>query len=373
MNKQVIVFDPTTLDKQSAVRGIGRYLQLLKENFPEWKFIGNETMKQCNNEAIFINPFFNFLQPPLTMKRIAQKQIAVIHDLIPLKYPGHFPAGIKGSINIFLNKLALKNYDLIVTDSEASKKDIVQMLKFEESRVRVIYPCLTKVFLKTENLKLNENCLPAVKAGKMKTENYCLYVGDVTWNKNLVNLAKAIKIADISCIFVGKVFEGLKKESEDTCFEQIAWAPLGEAGEKHGVKLSSLNNPWLKEFNEFIQITNGDKRFIFKGYVTDYELIKLYQQATANILISRDEGFGFSYVEAAQFGCPSILSNVPVLKEISAGQGALFTDPNKPEVITQQILKVYNNVQIREKLSLEAQQRTNVFSSSIFKLNWKKV
>ena len=92
------------------------------------------------------------------MKRVAKKQIAVIHDLIPLKYPGHFPAGIRGSINVFLNNLALKNYDLIVTDSAASKKDIVQILKIDESRVKVIYPTLPEVFieskLKTQNLKL---------------------------------------------------------------------------------------------------------------------------------------------------------------------------------------------------------------------------
>ncbi|HEX7542767.1 MAG TPA: hypothetical protein VF385_01660, partial [Patescibacteria group bacterium] len=106
--KKVYVYDPTLKDEKSAVRGVGRYLQILKENFPEWTFINNETIKQFNNETIFINPFFNFLQPPLTLKRIAKKQIAIIHDLIPLKYPSHFPSGIKGSIYILLNKFALK-------------------------------------------------------------------------------------------------------------------------------------------------------------------------------------------------------------------------------------------------------------------------
>jgi hypothetical protein len=44
MNQFVFVFDPTASDKLSAVRGIGRYLQILKENFADWKFtdqIGN--------------------------------------------------------------------------------------------------------------------------------------------------------------------------------------------------------------------------------------------------------------------------------------------------------------------------------------------
>ena len=117
MNK-VFVYDPTLKDKQSSVRGIGRYLQILKENFAdEFEFVSNLSSRIYNPRSIFVNPFFNFLQPPLTFRRIARKQIAVIHDLIPLKYPAHFPAGIKGSIYILSNKLALKNYDLIITDS----------------------------------------------------------------------------------------------------------------------------------------------------------------------------------------------------------------------------------------------------------------
>src|SRR3990167_4388128 len=108
MKQKVFVYDSTLKDKLSSVRGIGRYLQILKENFPEWTYVNNETIKQLNNDSIFINPFFNFLQPPVRSnhgwtlhKRIAKKQIAVIHDLILLKYPSHFPAGIKGSIYIY--------------------------------------------------------------------------------------------------------------------------------------------------------------------------------------------------------------------------------------------------------------------------------
>lgn len=149
MSHPVYVFDPTQTDKLSSVRGIGRYLQILKENFGKtWIF--TDTLKRIPTDSTFINPFFNLLQPPLLMKRVAQKQIAVIHDVIPFKYPQHFPIGIKGKIDIFLNKLALKNYDTIITDSEASKRDIVQFLDFPESKVKIVYPCLPKIFNNSE-------------------------------------------------------------------------------------------------------------------------------------------------------------------------------------------------------------------------------
>src|SRR3989338_4355433 len=198
----IYCYDPTENDPLSKVRGVGRYLQILKENFPKWKYINKLEIRNSKLE-IFINHFFNFLQPPVTFRRIAQKQLAVIHDLIPLKYPEHFPTGIRGKLNIFLNKLVVKNYDLIVTDSEASKKDIIDILYIDEKKIKVIYPCLPKKF-EVRGLRLEEK--------KIKTSNiklptsYCLYVGDATWNKNLVNLAKAIKIINVTCVFVGWVF-----------------------------------------------------------------------------------------------------------------------------------------------------------------------
>lgn len=331
---KVFVYDPTLKDKQSSVRGIGRYLQILKENFKdEFEFVNNETMKQLNNDSVFINPFFNFLQPPLTLRRIARKQIAVIHDLIPLKYPSHFPAGIKGSIYILLNKLTLRNYNLIITDSEASKRDIINILKIKSEKLRVVYPCLPNSFSK---LKIES------RLGREKIENYVMYVGDATWNKNLVNLARAIKIANVTCVFVGNIFNPL------TCKQ-----------------VNSSTNKWLTEFKQFLKEVQNDKRFIFVGFVPDSELIKLYQQASLNILPSRDEGFGFSYLEAAQFSCPSVLSDIPVLKEISDGNSS-FADPENPQDLADKIGEIYFNNDLRNEIGTKAKKRAGYFSSKKF-------
>lgn len=324
MNK-VFVYDSTASDKLSSVRGIGRYLQILKENFAnEFVFASELPPTTYPLQPVFINPFFNFLQKPLTMKRVAHKQIAVIHDLIPLKYPSHFPSGIRGSIYILLNKLALRNYDLIITDSEASKSDIIKMIKIPGDKVKVIYPCLPRIFINNKSQITNNKSITNFKYQINKTTNYellttpyCLYVGDATWNKNLVNLARAIKIANVNCVFVGKVFQ------------------TSAVGERSG-KTAEVNNGWQSELNEFLELTKDDKRFIFLGFVPDSELIKLYKQAEFNILPSRDEGFGFSYLEAAYFGCPSLLSDIPVLREISGGK-AVFFDPENPQDIAEKI------------------------------------
>jgi|GEM_PF-551076 len=419
MTHQILCFDPTASDKQSQFRGVGRYLQILKENFPQWIFSNTLHVTRYTLHA-FINPFFNFLQSPirtgldlslqnlslqkiLSGHRIAKKQIAVIHDLIPLKYPSKFPAGIRGNFNIFLNKLALKNYDLIVTDSEASKKDIVQILKLPEEKVKVIYPCLPKIFkkelksqnskvkTKTQNLKTEKNnkdkkkfldlsCSFEICDLSFELSNFCLYVGDATWNKNLVNLAKAIKIANVTCIFVGKVFQ-IKSEtnSKSKIINQKRFENLNLENwnlfRTSNLEFRSFNpnHPWQKELKEFFQLTKDDKRFIFLGYINDYRLIKLYQQAIVNILPSRDEGFGFSYLEAASQGCPSVIANIPVLEEISNNQGVLKADQNDPYDLANKIGEIYFNQDLKEKLSFEAQQRSKFFKADSFKNQLQKI
>jgi len=399
---QVFCFDATSLDNQSKVRGVGRYLQILKENFPDWTF-SNKLQVESYKLQVFINPFFNFLQPPiwtgldlslqriLSGRRIAKKQIAVIHDLIPLKYPSKFPAGLRGNFNIFLNKLALKNYDLIVTDSEASKKDIVQILKISEEKVKVIYPCLPKIF-QINSLSESEGSPTSAKSDKseklkisdesrilLNSSGFCLYVGDATWNKNLVNLAKAIKIANVTCVLVGKVFR-INSPSES---EGSLTSDKSEKSEKLKISdesrillnssgLSDLTHPWQKELKEFFQLVKDDKRFIFLGYIADEDLIQLYRQASLNILPSRDEGFGFSYLEAASQGCPSILSDIPVFKEI-AKETAFFANPENPNDIADKIIELYFDKNRQKTLGDAAKKRSQFFSCEKFKKSFLEV
>lgn len=370
MAKKVFVYDPTADDPMSKIRGVGRYLQILKENFAkEFQFINKlEIGKWKMENSFFINPFFNFLQPPLFLRRIAKKQIAVIHDIIPLKYPQHFPAGIKGNINIFLNQLSLRLYDIIITDSYMSKKDIVEMLRIDENKIKVIYPCLAKKFTDLEsrmqNSKLNSEFLNL-------NSKFCIYVGDATWNKNLVNLARAIKKINVICIFAGKVFEFVNGKTQMPILKQSPGAPLGVRRLKNTA--SSFSNPWQKELKEFLDITKNDKRFIFAGFVDDYRLINLYQQAKLNILPSRDEGFGFSYLEAAQFGCPSVLSDIPVLHEISNDRGMVFANPSDENALANRIGELYFNPSLQKTLGSEAKKRAKFFSPNKFRREFLKV
>lgn len=363
MSSQVYVFDPTATDEMSKVRGVGRYLQILKENFPNWTFTSEvSSIQQEGDDTVFINPFFNPYQPPVISKKFFPKQIVVIHDVIPLKYSAHFPAGLKGKLQLLSNKKALDHYDVVVTDSEASKNDIEEHLKVLETKIQVVYPCLPKIFTQppvissgTRNpvkrktrsrSSVQDEVVQDDKERNNVPSNYFLYVGDATWNKNLVNLAKAIKAADVNCVFVGRIFGQMNR-------------------------LTSPENPWQKELVEFSNLVKGDPRFVFPGFITDGELVNLYKNALVNVLVSRDEGFGFSFLEASSQEIPSLLGDIAVLHEISQ-DAALFVDEQKPDEIADKMKALVENEDLRKTLGQEAKERSRFFSAERFTSDFKK-
>jgi glycosyltransferase involved in cell wall biosynthesis len=82
-------------------------------------------------------------------------------------------------------------------------------------------------------------------------------------------------------------------------------------------------------------------------------------------LVSRDEGFGFSYVEAGVFGCPSILADRPIFHEI-ARDTALFVDPDRPEAVAGAIQTLFTQPDVRAELSLKALGQAHLYSPENF-------
>lgn len=326
MRAPVYIYDPTITDTQSKVRGIGRYLQILKESAPsDWTFTGN--LKGIPSHSVLIQPFYTFYQPPFMTKRITDRQIAVIHDVVPLKYPEHYPIGLKAFFYSLIERYHLHLYDHFITDSEVSKEDIVHYLNIKKEKISVVYPTLAHCFWEHPT----HRSLPS---------DYCLYVGDGTWNKNLSTIARAIKKTNITCIFAGKIFSDPNPEH--------------------------YTHPWQADLQLFFREAANDKRFIFAGYVTDKELLNLYVQAKLNILLSHDEGFGFSYVEAGSLGCPSLLSDRPIFHEI-AGANAAFVDETNPEKIATTLTSLMRDTETLNKLSSKALEQAKKYNSESFK------
>ena len=321
-------------DQIAQFRGGGRYIQTLKENLDkDFAFITK--LSEVNEEDVLIVADFNPFAPPTITKRYCKRQLLIIFDVIPLKYPLHFPVGLKGNIDMWRNKLSLKHFDKIITISQHAKEDISEFLNYPLDKISVIYPKLAKIFYAAN-----------VTSAQLDNGKYCIYVGDVNWNKNLVGLIHAIKLADVKLLLVGKPFSNDRD-------------------------IKSLNHPWQKEYQEVLRLTKGDKHFQLLGFQTDEALVNLYKNAYLNILISRDEGFGYSYMEAASQGCPSLLADIDIFHETSKGS-AFFTLAYSPEDIAVTINKIYSDQIQRDNIGKEAKKQFDSFSKIDINQAFKK-
>jgi alpha-1,3-rhamnosyl/mannosyltransferase len=77
--------------------------------------------------------------------------------------------------------------------------------------------------------------------------------------------------------------------------------------------------------NQVAQRLGLDRDVRFLGWVADDALPNLYRGARAHILSTAEETFGRSVLEAMACGCPCVLQDLSILREVTAGS-AMFVD-----------------------------------------------
>jgi glycosyltransferase involved in cell wall biosynthesis len=93
------------------------------------------------------------------------------------------------------------------------------------------------------------------------------------------------------------------------------------------------------------------------GRVTDAELHALVAGALALVLPSRLEGFGFPPLEAALRSTPSVVSDLPVLRETLGDDGALFAPAGDRDAFADAIRRLRADPDLGPRLSARAAAR----------------
>ena len=333
-----IAIDISPLQSGHKVRGVGFYLEHLKnallKYYPENNYVFFERGQKIPKDVDLIHfPYFEpfFLALPIYKKH---KTVVTVHDLTPIIFPSAFPKGIKGELKWQMQKLSLKKADAIITDSVSSKKDIQGLVGIKENKISVVYLAAGEGF---ERFKIDDLRLKKIKEKYNLPERFLLYVGDVTWNKNLPRLLNAVKKADVPIVMVGK---NLVSENYD--------------------KL----NPWNHDLNRIWELSKENNKVIRLGFVPDEDLVAIYNLAQVFIMPSLYEGFGLPVLEAMACGCPVITSKEGSLGEV-AKDSAYFVDAYNAEDIEKGIREVFSNNQLKNELREKGFENVQKFS-------WKK-
>ena len=338
-----IAFDVSPIEDESMlshrVRGTGFYIRNLKKALLTYQAQNKFIFFTRNNRFLrdvdivhypYFEPFF--LTLPLK-KRFPT--VVTIHDLIPFVFKDFFPAGLKGTIIWQVQKRILKHINGIISDSQCSKKDIVRFVGVPEDKIYVVYLAAGEEFEKMKSSSASwQMKVQSLRKKYNLPEKFVLYVGDVTWNKNLPRLVEAIKKINVPLVMVGKA---LTQNNFDR------------------------TNPWNQDLVKVQKSTENDKRFIRLGFLPTEDLVSLYNVATVFVIPSLYEGFGLPLLEAMSCGCPAVVSPEGSLPE-AAEDAALYVDAYDVLSMANGIGELYFNKDLQHKLSQKGLAQVKKFS-----------
>jgi glycosyltransferase involved in cell wall biosynthesis len=290
-----IAIDVSPLTSHHAYRGIGVYTDELTKALQKLNTNHEIVLKSNTSTKVYDlihYPYFDFFFLTLPNNK-STPVVVTVHDAIPLRYPLHYPRGLRGSIKFLIQKKRLSKADAIITDSEASKQDIGRWLYPDTSKIERIYLAAPGGMIRQP-----ESGVRKVKKKYGITEQYLLYVGDINYNKNLPALIEAYAQAHLPAqlVLVSKAFAHDIPEAD---------------GLRNQIKRLSLE----KEVVLLSEVASKE------------ELAGLYSGAYWYIQPSLYEGFGLPVLEAWSCNVPVISSNGGSLREVVQDAALLF-DPN---------------------------------------------
>ncbi len=277
----------------------------------------------CRREGVDLAhvPYFASPLAPTT------PTVVTVHDLIPLLLPAY-----RGSVAVRLYTrlvaAAARRADLVLTDSRASKEDIVRHLRIPPERVQAIYLAADDIFRPVED----GGRLERVRDKYNLPPGYVLYLGGFDRRKNVPTLLKAfsrVVAGDLYLVVAGRLPE------KDTAFfpDPRRWA----------------------------QKLNLGERVVFTGWVAEEDKPALYSGALLFVFPSLYEGFGLPPLEALACGTPVVASRAGSLPEI-VGEGGILIDPEDVESLVAAMRKLLSDENLRAELREKGLAHAATFS-----------
>jgi alpha-1,3-rhamnosyl/mannosyltransferase len=255
----------------------------------------------------------------------ARGPVAVtLHDVTPLCFPDQLPAALIPRLKRrYRLRRSGRRADLILTDSEFSRREIMRVLGTSPDRIRV-------ALLGTEAFAPGDRAAAAAVARTVgATEPYLLYVGGHEERKNLTRLIEA--------------FELVRSRHRTECELVLA----GPAALPAALATRIAASGWAEAIHPLVS-------------VDDPTLQALYRGAEALIYPSIYEGFGLPVLEAMASGTPVVASSAPPLPEVG-GEAVIYFDPFDVGAMARQMSRVVTDRGLNARLGRLGVARAALF------------
>ena len=255
--------------------------------------------------------------------------IYTIHDLIPLKLP-HTTLDDKRRFADLCRRI-VRDADHIVTVSETTRQDIIQMLGADERRVTNTWQSadLPRAVAHRHDEDVSREIESVFD---LPWKGYFVHFGAIEPKKNL-----------------GRLVEAYLRSGSET--------PLIVIGGK----------AWMDEqesgfLTEMIAGRRGAGRRMRKyDYMPRATLLDLVRGARATLFPSLYEGFGLPVLESMMLGTPVLASRAGSLPEIAA-DAAILVDPYDIDDMAQGLRTLDADADLRAELSIRGKTRAEHFS-----------
>lgn len=254
------------------------------------------------------------------------RTVLTVHDLLYERFPQFFTKS-----DYYRHRIGVpwscRRADHIITVSESSKRDLVDLYGLKPGQITVTYPGPDACY----------RPLDKYESAKVLRDKYgidgdiILYVGAIQPRKNIPKLLSAF----------AQLKSGRRLPHKLVIVGPKAWL-------------------WTEAFSALQENPSRNDIYV-TGYVPRTDLPFFYNAATVFVYPSSCEGFGLPVVEAMACGIPTITSHGSSLEEI-AGGAAMLVDPSRDEAIAAAIERVASDSSLQSELSRLGLVRSQQFS-----------
>ncbi|MCI0756492.1 glycosyltransferase family 4 protein [Teichococcus vastitatis] len=277
---------------------------------------------------------------PIAMQMPGVKNIYCLHDLVPLRLP--FTTLDHKRRYFRLNKLIAQKADHIVTVSEASRRDIINLLGADPDKVTNTYQSveLPRKFTDKPLAEARDEIAGSFGLG---WKGYFLFFGAIEPKKNVGRMIEAFLASgsELPLVIVGK--QAWKSEEE----------------------LKLLFDDHIRYQVQEGSILRTRRKIILLDYAPFRLLVSLIRGAKAALFPSLYEGFGLPALEAMKLGTPVMTSNTSSLPEV-VGDAALTVDPYDVRAMVEAIRALDTGADLRGQLAEAGPKRAALFSSEAY-------